>query len=107
MPMAKVTVACALPAGLLIDHEGRSVMMHGSDHPDAHAGFGLTHDVERKWFRSWTDYASAAGFPPVIDGLIFAQADDIERATEERAVEFLPDMPAFEPAVIAGAKPKT
>lgn len=65
-----ITVACKLPNGLQIEHANRVVTLNGAHHPNAVAGFGMTHDVDEEWFKDWA--AKHPKFPPLANGSIFA-----------------------------------
>jgi hypothetical protein len=67
----KVSVACKLPAGLTILHDGKSVTLNGSNHDGAIAGFGITKDVNAAWFNDW---AETSQHPAVTNGAIFTNS---------------------------------
>ena len=68
---SKVSVACKLPAGLIIAHDGKTVQLNGSNHAGAVAGFGITKDVDAAWFDAWAEHSQ---HPAVTNGAIFANS---------------------------------
>lgn len=81
--MATTKVACKLPQGLTVEHEGKTVTLNGANHAHARFGHGFT-EVDADWFKSWTE--AHADFPPVKNRLIFAHKD-AENAAKEAAVD--------------------
>lgn len=63
--MARITVACKLPAGINLG----PVTLNGSQHPSAVGGFGLT-PVDADFWAEWSE--THKGFAPLVKGLIFA-----------------------------------
>lgn len=66
---SKVSIACKLPAGLIIRHGDKTVTLAGSNSPTAVAGFGITKDVDAEWFKEWSEKSQ---HPAVRNGSIFA-----------------------------------
>jgi hypothetical protein len=79
--MANITVACKLPNGLILDQDGKKVVLKGSRDRDAVAGFGLT-QVDEGFWSTWT--TAYKDFPPLKKGLVFAQAKEASAAAEAK-----------------------
>jgi hypothetical protein len=54
------SLACNLPHGLLIVHDGKKLTVAGANHPKAiqtglafSAKWGITHEVDEEWFDHW------------------------------------------------------
>lgn len=77
-------IACKLPNGLAVEHKGESVLLNGSDHESAVAGYGLTQGVDLDWFNDWAT-GDGREFPPVAKGLIFVAPN--ERFAQDQARE--------------------
>ena len=105
----KVSVACKLPAGLIIrTDDGKTIKLLGSNDPGAIAGFGITKDVNAEAFDKW---AEKSQHPAVRNGSIFTntagkvageakeKADDVKSGLEPldgakpmAGIERVPDM---------------
>lgn len=111
--MPKVTVACKLPNGVIMDIPGAKepVVLNGANHPDAIAGHGLT-EVDADFWEAWSKLY--ADFQPLKKEMIFAQGSERsatskakERKDEKSGLEGLdPDKPApgVEPENYEGKK---
>lgn len=73
-----VTVGCKLPNGLNLGHDVHGpdapvVILNGANHPNAIAGTGLTHGIDKAGFEKWLkDHGGPDGIPAIRHGLIFA-----------------------------------
>ena len=76
-------VACKLPNGHVLQHNGVSVVLNGSNHASAVAGFGLT-EVDTAFYKAWEDVHAKAKYAPLKAGLIFAH-EKLENARAEAA----------------------
>lgn len=111
--MPKVTVACKLPNGVIMDIPGAKepVVLNGANHPEAIAGHGLT-EVDADFWEAWSKLY--ADFQPLKKEMIFAQGSERsatskakERKDEKSGLEGLdPDKPApnVEPENYEGKK---
>lgn len=83
-----ISVGNKLPSGLTVTHGPKdgpvqTVFLKGANDEGAIAGFGITNDVDRDWFKSWTE--AHPDFPPVKNGSIFAvEANKARDAARER-----------------------
>lgn len=86
--MAKTSmciIGCKLPAGLSFEHEGKKIVLNGSNSSQLINGFGLTRDVPSD---AWAYFESRfKGQPMLVNGLVFAVADDksADSASKERS----------------------
>lgn len=84
--MPNVTVACKLPNGHVLHHGETAVVLNGSNHARAVAGFGLTENVDEGFYKAWEENARKNKYAPFMAGLIFAHAkrDSAEAQAEEK-----------------------
>lgn len=67
---ATVSVACKLGNGLIIDLDGRSYTLQGSNSDEAIAGYGITEGIPEDFYKQWSEQYK--DLPAVKQGLIFA-----------------------------------
>ena len=77
-----VNVACKLPNGLAVDHDGKTFTLRGANHPAARFGYGVT-AVDADLFKGWSE--THKDFAPLKADLIFLAGRDAAGATKERA----------------------
>ena len=78
-----IKVACKLPNGLIIDHDGHKHELAGANSSQLINGFGIT-DVDKEFFDKWLEANKAQKI--VQNGIVFAvdHASKVEGATKER-----------------------
>lgn len=67
-----VTVGCKLPNGLVLDQDGYTVELNGSNSSLVVGGYGLTEGVDKDAFEKWLSVHKDQ--PYVKKDLVFAQA---------------------------------
>ena len=85
--MASVSVACKLPNGLIIEHDGQKVRLNGSNSSQVIGGFGITHGIDQAFFDAWL--AKSKEYDPVAKGMIWAHGkpNDTLAMAKEMATE--------------------
>jgi len=79
--MPTVNVACKLPNGLIIEHQGKRQELKGANTSELINGFGVT-QVDADLFNGWL--AANKDLPAVKNGLIFAQASEASIKAQTR-----------------------
>lgn len=82
--MAIVNVACKLPNGLIIEHQGKRQELKGANTSELINGFGVT-AMDADLYNAWL--GAHKEFPPVKNGLIFAQASESSIKSQTREHE--------------------
>jgi len=82
--MATVVIGCKLPMGLHIGMGDKTAVLKGTNSSNVIGGYGLTEvdkELSDAWFKEYANYG------PVVDGLIFVQANEssAKSAAKERA----------------------
>ena len=95
-----IVVGCKLPNGLIVEQDGYSVTLNGSNSSSVIGGYGLTEGVDKDAFDKWL--LAHKDQPYVKNELVFAQAKAnsaaakaTENAKKKSGLEGLPqDNPA-------------
>lgn len=72
---------------------GRSLVLHGASHPEAHGGEMVNHGVDAKIFRRWHEHQKASNTP--LAGLMYEVADDYQGSDDPGAFGFEPALGAM------------
>ncbi|WP_336281107.1 hypothetical protein [Cronobacter dublinensis] len=67
-----IVVGCKLPNGLVVEQDGYTVTLNGSNSSNVVGGYGLTEGVDKDAFEKWMEVHKNQ--PYVKNELVFAQA---------------------------------
>ncbi len=67
-----IVVGCKLPNGLIVEQDGYTVTLNGSNSANVIGGYGLTDGVDKDAFEKWLSVHKEQ--PYVVNELVFAQA---------------------------------
>ncbi|ELY6374873.1 hypothetical protein SNQ68_002487 [Cronobacter sakazakii] len=95
-----IVVGCKLPNGLVVEQDGYTVTLNGSNSSNVVGGYGLTEGVDKNAFEKWLEVHKNQ--PYVKNELVFAQAkanSAQSKATENASVKSgLEGLPQDKPA---------
>ncbi|EJA3108147.1 MULTISPECIES: hypothetical protein [Cronobacter] len=95
-----IVVGCKLPNGLVVEQDGYTVTLNGSNSSNVVGGYGLTEGVDKDAFEKWLEVHKNQ--PYVKNELVFAQAkanSAQSKATENASVKSgLEGLPQDKPA---------
>ena len=89
----KVTVACMIPNGLILEVGSRSVIVEGSRNSPLLGGCGFTENVDKDFFEAWLSAHKELTF--VKQGLIFAH--DKTASAKDEAKDMKDEKSGLEP----------
>ncbi|EOC0832052.1 hypothetical protein [Cronobacter sakazakii] len=95
-----IVVGCKLPNGLVVEQDGYTVTLNGSNSSNVVGGYGLTDGVDKDAFEKWLEVHKNQ--PYVKNELVFAQAkanSAQSKATENASIKSgLEGLPQDKPA---------
>ncbi|MCI0311949.1 hypothetical protein E7W35_12745 [Cronobacter sakazakii] len=95
-----IVVGCKLPNGLVVEQDGYTVTLNGSNSSNVVGGYGLTEGVDKDAFEKWLEVHKNQ--PYVKNELVFAQAKANRaqsKATENASIKSgLEGLPQDKPA---------
>ncbi|EOG6131785.1 hypothetical protein ACLF4G_000847 [Cronobacter sakazakii] len=95
-----IVIGCKLPNGLVVEQDGYTVTLNGSNSSNVVGGYGLTEGVDKDAFEKWLEVHKNQ--PYVKNELVFAQAkanSAQSKATENASVKSgLEGLPQDKPA---------
>ncbi|EOC1127308.1 hypothetical protein AAAW35_000284 [Cronobacter sakazakii] len=95
-----IVVGCKLPNGLVVEQDGYTVTLNGSNSSNVVGGYGLTEGVDKDAFENWLEVHKNQ--PYVKNELVFAQAkanSAQSKATENASIKSgLEGLPQDKPA---------
>ncbi|ELY4201963.1 hypothetical protein ACLF30_000242 [Cronobacter sakazakii] len=95
-----IVVGCKLPNGLVVEQDGYTVTLNGSNSSNVVGGYGLTEGVDKDAFEKWLEVHKNQ--PYVKNELVFAQAkanSAQSKATENASIKSgLEGLPQDKPA---------